>query len=107
LQESSKQVFVEETVLEYILKIVAATRTEAEFRSGASVRGGLALKHAAQARALVRGRDFVVPEDVSELVTPVLVHRLGLTRSCADALEDRRAVAAVLKRIVVSIPAPV
>jgi MoxR-like ATPase len=107
LQEISKQVFVEETVLEYVLRIVVATRTEAEFRSGVSVRGGLALKHAAQARALVRGRDFVVPEDVSELVTPVLVHRLGLTRSCADALEERRAVAAVLKRIIASIPAPV
>ena len=103
----SKQVFVEETVLEYILKIVAATRTEVEFRTGVSVRGGLALKHAAQARALLRGRDFVVPEDVSELVSPVLVHRLGLARSSADALEERRTVAAVLKRIVASIAAPV
>jgi MoxR-like ATPase len=107
LQQISKQVFVEETVLEYILKIVAATRTESEFRSGVSVRGGLALKHAAQARALLRGRDFVVPDDVSELVAPVLVHRLGLERSSADALEERRAVAAILKRIVASIPAPV
>ena len=107
LQEISRQVFVEETVLEYILKIIAATRTEAEFRSGVSVRGGLALKRAAQARALVRGRDFVMPEDVGDLVPPVLVHRLGLERSCADALEERRAVAAVLQRIVSSIPAPV
>jgi len=107
LQQISKQMFVEETVLEYILKIVAATRTESEFRSGVSVRGGLALKHAAQARALLRGRDFVVPDDVSELVAPVLVHRLGLERSSADALEERRAVAAILKRIVASIPAPV
>jgi len=107
LQEISRQVFVEETVLEYILKIVAATRTEVEFRGGVSVRGGLSLKHVAQARALLRGRDFVVPEDVSELVAPALVHRLGLARSSADALEERRTVAAVLKRIVVSIPVPV
>jgi len=107
LHALSKQIFVEETVLEYVLKIVAATRTEVEFRTGVSVRGGLALKHAAQARALLRGRDFVVPEDVGELVAPVLVHRLGLVRSSADALEERRTVAAVLKRIVASIPAPV
>jgi len=107
LQAIAKQVFVEETVLEYVLKIVAATRTEVEFRAGVSVRGGLALKHAAQARALLRGRDFVVPEDVSELVAPVLVHRLGLVRSCADALEERRTVAAALKRMVASIPAPI
>jgi MoxR-like ATPase len=107
LQDIARQVFVEETVLEYVLKIVAATRTEVEFRAGVSVRGGLALKHAAQARALLRGRDFVVPEDVSELVAPVLVHRLGLVRSSADALEERRTVAAALKRIVASIPTPV
>jgi MoxR-like ATPase len=107
LQELAKQVFVEDTVLEYVLKIVAATRTEVEFRAGVSVRGSLALKLAAQARALVRGRDFVVPDDVSEVVAPVLVHRLSLVRASADALEERRTVAAVLKRIVASIPAPV
>src|SRR3954463_16823358 len=49
LQALTHQVFVEESVLEFILKIVAATRTETEFRSGASVRGGLALRTAAQA----------------------------------------------------------
>jgi len=107
LQEIARQVFVEDTVLDYILKIVAATRTEVEFHAGVSVRGSLALKHAAQARALVRGRDFVIPEDVSEIVAPVLVHRLGLVRASADALEERRTVAAILKRIVASIMAPV
>ena len=106
-QALARQVFIEETVLEYVLKIVTATRTEVEFRAGVSVRGGLALKYAAQARALVRGRDFVVPDDVSELVAPVLVHRLSLARASADSLEERRTVAAVLKRIVASIPAPV
>src|SRR5476649_2916219 len=70
LQSLAHQVFVEESVLEFVLKIVAATRTEAEFRAGVSVRGGLALRTAAQARALVNGRDFVLPDDVAELVTP-------------------------------------
>lgn len=107
LQEIARQVFVEDSVLDYILKIVAATRTEVEFHAGVSVRGGLALKLAAQARALVRGRDFVVPEDVSEVMAPVLVHRLSLVRASADALEERRTVATVLKRIVTSIAAPV
>jgi MoxR-like ATPase len=107
LQALAKQVFVEDSVLEYILKVVAATRTEVEFRAGVSVRGGLSLKYAAQARALVRGRDFVVPEDVSELVGPVLVHRLGLARASSDSLEERRVVAGMMKRIVASIPVPV
>ena len=107
LQALAHRVFVEESVLDYVLKIVTATRTEAEFRAGVSVRGGLALRTAAQARALVHGRDFVLPDDVAELVTPVLAHRLGLARQTSDALEERRAVGAVLKRIIAAIPTPV
>ncbi|HWA09625.1 MAG TPA: MoxR family ATPase [Opitutaceae bacterium] len=107
LQALAQQVFVEESVLDYILKIVAATRTEVEFKAGASVRGGLALKVAAQARALVNGRDFVVPDDVVDLTGPVLAHRLGLARQTSDALEERRTVAAALRRIVGSLPPPV
>ncbi|MFT3781853.1 MAG: MoxR family ATPase [Nibricoccus sp.] len=106
LQETARQVFVEDTVLDYLLRIVVATRTEVEFRSGVSVRGGLALKTAAQARALVRGRDFVIPEDVSEMVAPTLVHRLSMVRASADALEGRRTVASTLKKIVASIVSP-
>jgi MoxR-like ATPase len=107
LQALAAQVFVEDSVLDYILKIVAATRTEADFRAGVSVRGGLALRTAAQARALANGRDFVLPDDVAELVAPVLAHRLGLVRQTSDALEERRAVGAILKRILTLIPSPV
>ena len=107
LQSVASQVFVEDSVLEYLLKIVSATRTESEFRAGVSVRGGLALRTAAQARALVSGRDFVLPDDVTDLVLPVLAHRLGLARQSSDALEERRTVSAVLKRIMAAIPAPV
>jgi MoxR-like ATPase len=106
LQALVPQVFVEDSVLDFVLRIVGATRTEAEFRAGVSVRGGLALRTAAQARALVLGRDFVLPDDVTELVAPVLAHRLALARQTSDALEERRAVTAALKRIVGSLPAP-
>lgn len=100
-------VFVEDSVLDYLLKIVSATRTETEFRSGVSVRGGLALRSAAQARAFVRGRDFVLPEDIAELAVPILAHRLVLARQTSDALEERRMVAAIVKRIVGAIAPPV
>src|SRR5882724_148828 len=106
LQALAQQVFLEDSLFDYILKIIATTRTESEFRAGASVRGGLALKVAAQARALVNGRDFVVPEDVTELVGPILAHRLGLARQTSDALEERRAIATILKRILAAIPSP-
>jgi MoxR-like ATPase len=106
LQQLATQVFIEDSVLEYLLKIVSATRTEAEFRAGASVRGGLALRTAAQARALVSGRDFVLPDDIAELTSPILAHRLGLARQTSDALEERRTVAAALRRIVAAVPQP-
>jgi MoxR-like ATPase len=106
LQALVHDVFVEDSVLDFILKIVGATRTEAEFRAGVSVRGGVALRAAAQARALVNGRDFVLPDDVTELVGPIFAHRLALLRQTSDALEERRAVVAALKRIVASLPLP-
>ncbi len=107
LQSLCTQVFIEEGVLDYVLKIVSATRTEAEFKAGVSVRGGLALKHAVQACALLAGRDFVVPEDVQSMAGPVLAHRLALARQGSDALEERRMVAAALRRIVAAVPVPV
>ena len=70
------------------------------------MRGGVALRTAAQARALLRSRDFVLPEDVSELVAPIFTHRLALARQTSDALEERRAVTAVLRRIMGSVPVP-
>ena len=106
LQNVAAQVFVEDSVLDYILSVITATRTESEFKAGISVRGGLALKAAAQALALVRGRDFVIPDDVSDLIVPTLGHRLGLTRPTSDALEERRAIGSVLKRIIESLPEP-
>jgi MoxR-like ATPase len=106
LQSLAQEVFVEDSVLDFILKLVAATRTESEFRAGISVRGGVALRAAAQARALVHHRDFVLPEDVAELAAAVFAHRLGLARQTSDALEERRVVTAALKRILASIPTP-
>ena len=106
MQALAGQVFVEDSVLDYILKIITATRTEAEFKSGVSVRGGLALRVAAQARAIVQGRDFVMPDDVQAVVTAVLAHRLSLARQTSDAMEERRAVTAALKRIVGAIAIP-
>jgi MoxR-like ATPase len=106
LQSLVGRVFVEDSVLDYILKIVTATRTDTEFKSGISVRGSLALRLAAQARALVNGRDFVIPEDIVAMTGPVLAHRLALVRNSSDALEERRTILAGLRRILASVPNP-
>ncbi len=107
IQHHAPQVYVEDTVLEYILKIVGATRTEAEFQAGISTRGSLALKLAAQSAALCDGRAFVIPADVQQVVKPVCVHRLALKRATADSLEERRLVEGLLGQILDKISAPV
>ncbi|EIP97648.1 MoxR-like ATPase [Opitutaceae bacterium TAV1] len=106
LQALATHVFIEDSVLDYVLKIISATRTESEFKSGVSVRGTLALKHASQARALLHGRDFVIPEDVQAMAIPVMAHRLALVRPGSDALEERRTITNVLKRIIGAIATP-
>ncbi|KAF0094749.1 MAG: MoxR-like ATPase [Puniceicoccaceae bacterium 5H] len=107
LQGYVGQVYCEPTVLEYMLRIVTATRTEAEFRAGVSTRGSIALKTAAQACALLRGRGFITPQDVADMVPPVLAHRLTLRRPATDSLEAHRLVEASLYQILDRLPQPV
>ena len=70
------KVTVHEEVEDYLLDLVARTRTDARLVRGASTRGAAALYHAAQALALSRQRAYVIPEDVRELAIPVLSHRV-------------------------------
>ncbi|MGJ8650101.1 MAG: AAA family ATPase [Opitutaceae bacterium] len=106
LQGFTRDVFIEDTVYEYIVKLVTATRAESEFRSGVSPRGTLSLKAAAQAQALAQGRAFVMPEDVQALVLPVWGHRLALRKPMSDPMEERRSVEGLLQKIVEATPEP-
>lgn len=99
LQSFTRQVFVEDTVAEYIVRLAAATREESAFRSGVSPRGTLSLKAAAQASALAQGRAFVLPEDVREVMHAVFGHRLALRKSMSDPMEERRSVEGLLSQI--------
>ena len=76
LQLSVWEVHVDETVRDYVVRLVHATRDHPDLALGASPRGSLALFKTAQALAAVRGRDFVLPDDVKSLAVPALVHRL-------------------------------
>jgi len=106
IQKMATQVYLEDSILNYLLRIVQATRTEAGFRSGVSTRGLLSLKRAIQSRAICQGRDFVIPEDVFFSALPVLVHRLVPLKATTDAIEERKTVQQILKRIIEEIPAP-
>lgn len=76
IQKYVKDIFVDESIDEYIVNIVKATRNNADIQLGASPRGSLALFRVSQAWAVINGRDFVIPDDVKELVRAVLSHRL-------------------------------
>lgn len=79
LQQLTEQVIVDDDVIAYASSLARSTRTHAAIETGASTRAAIALVRSAQARALIRGRDFVVPTDVKTLAEPVLAHRLVTT----------------------------
>ena len=78
LQRRTRDVHVEERLLDYIVDLARSTREHPSLSAGVSPRGSLALRRAAQALALVRGRDHVQPDDLKELVPPVWTHRIAL-----------------------------
>ncbi|MDR1382309.1 MAG: MoxR family ATPase [Planctomycetaceae bacterium] len=76
LQESVKQVKVNDAIDHYILDIVEITRRSEDLYVGVSTRGAIAFSHAVQAYALIEGRDYAIPDDVKTLAVPVLAHRV-------------------------------
>ncbi|HUS28579.1 MAG TPA: MoxR family ATPase [Kofleriaceae bacterium] len=79
MQALAQEVFVAEELIDYVLSLVAFTRNHARVYLGASPRAGLALMHASKGLALLRGRDFVLPDDIRHLAPLVLGHRILMT----------------------------
>ncbi len=104
MQRLVRTVRVEESVREYIVAIVRATRAHASVELGASPRGSLYLYHAAQAYAALQGRDFVLPDDVKYLAPFVLTHRLII--SAQTRLRGRDA-EQIVKEVIDSVPVPI
>jgi MoxR-like ATPase len=104
LIRSVRDIRVEPTIRNYVVALVRATREHTSIRLGASPRATLALFHAAQALAAIRGRTYVVPDDVKALAGPVLGHRLLLT---SQARLRGRSELTILDEIVASTPVPV
>lgn len=87
LQELVREVRVDRKVAEYLVELVGATRRESRLRVGCSPRGSKMLLRAAQARAVLNGRDFVLPDDVQALAVDVLSHRVS-ARSLSASTDD-------------------
>jgi MoxR-like ATPase len=106
LQALVRRAHVSEEVLDYIVRIVEATRSHASVVMGVSPRGGVHLYRAAQALAVVRGRDYVVPDDVKELAVPVLSHRLRCQRTPGMAGGSFEQASRVMREIVYETAVP-
>jgi MoxR-like ATPase len=103
VQESLKEVYVDPLIKSYIVKIVRQTRRHPEIYLGASPRGSLTLYRTAQALAALRGRDYVIPDDVKLLTPTALAHRMIV--SPAARIKDVSS-EAVLTDILTTIPVP-
>jgi len=103
LQAAVREVYVDILVQEYIVKLVDNTRSHSSVYLGASPRGSLSLQRLAQARALIDGRDYVLPDDVKRLVYPVLSHRIILN---AQARVKGVTTKQVIQEVVDRIPVP-
>ncbi|KRT67954.1 MAG: putative methanol dehydrogenase regulatory protein MoxR, MoxR-like protein ATPase [Candidatus Rokubacteria bacterium CSP1-6] len=103
LQAATEKVRVEESLLDYVMAIVGATRGSPLLALGVSPRGALALLRASQARALVDGREYVVPDDIKRLAVPALAHRVlvraRLERAAGSELEADAIIDALLQEI--------
>lgn len=104
LRQAIAAVHVNDDLKEYLVRIVQRTRSHPELELGASARASLGLLRAGQARALLHGRDYVVPDDIKDLAGPILLHRLVL-RTNAELREV--SAQAVLEEVLNSESVPV
>jgi len=104
MQSAAQDVKVEESLLAYLLNIVEATRLHEGLALGASTRGALCLRRAAQASALIDGRDYCIPEDLRDLAVDVLAHRVAVHARGGlqpEAEESRWIVREIVDRVAV------
>ena len=103
MQEAVTRVRVAPALRRYVVDVVAATRDSRDVYLGASPRAGIALLRAAKAQAVLRGRDYVVPQDVKDLAPRVLGHRIILSPEAGAHAHGEKA---VIARILDAVPIP-
>lgn len=100
LQDRVKEVYINEELNEYIVSVVNATRHNKSLILGASIRASLSLQRIAQATALIKGRNYVIPEDIKENAKLVLCHRILLSPSTkASRVDAEQIVSDILRTI--------
>ena len=107
LQDRIEEVEVDPAILDYLMAIVHRTRSTPKLRMGVSPRGNIAVFKAARAYALTRGRTYLIPDDVRDLVIPCLAHRIMPAGSSGTTFDMHDEAAAILEGILEEVPAPV
>lgn len=106
LQQSVSEVSVDDAIVDYLMRIVAATRASEMLDLGVSPRGTLSLFRAAQAIALTEERSYCLPDDVKRLVIPVFAHRIAVSSRYSSAMRRSEEAEAVLREIMKTISVP-
>jgi MoxR-like ATPase len=106
LQESVSEVTVDDAIVDYLMRIVSATRSSEMLDLGVSPRGTLSLFRAAQALALTEDRAYCIPDDIKRLVIPVFAHRLTVSSRYSSAMRRSEEAEAVLQEIMKTISVP-
>jgi len=106
LQDAVSEVTVDDAIVDYLMRIVAATRSSEMLDLGASPRGSLSLFRAAQALALTEERSYCLPDDIKRLVVPVFAHRLTVSSRYSSAMKRSEEAEAVLLEIMKTISVP-
>jgi MoxR-like ATPase len=104
LQKLCRQVYIDDSIRDYVVSIARATRTHQAIKLGASPRASLSLHLASQALAAIRGRSYVVPDDVKYLTVPALAHRLIIR---TEARMRGHSIESIINEVVSSVPVPV
>lgn len=105
LQDTVQELTIDQALVDYVVQIATATRRDEQLQTGVSPRGTLALMHTAKATALVSGRDYVIPEDVTRNVVPVFAHRVIPKSYSHDA--DGMVASRIMQRLLETVPSPV
>jgi len=106
LQQTVASVVVDDALVQYLMRIVAATRTSEMLDLGVSPRGTLALFRAAQALALTEDRTYCIPDDIKRLVVPVFAHRIVVSSRFSSSLRRSEEAEAVLNEILKTVSVP-
>lgn len=107
LQQVATEVRVDDALVEYLMEIVAMTRESEALELGVSPRGTLSLYRAAQALALVEGRDFCLPDDIKRLVVPAFAHRIMVSSRYSSAVRRSHESEQILQEMLQKVRVPV